>query len=366
MPPPPFSDLERLRDDIKLFRNLGAEGMYFEHDSGVGVSANFSELQSWILLKLFDNPDLELAPLVREFTDYYYGPAAPVMREYIAELETLRKETLESGKFWRFDAAIGQYTYLTPANIMRWESMFDSMEEAAAGGEDALFHVRLARMSLDAVSFHFERKLAAARPELKERFPGMEKRLTETYTKMLRRRMPGMSADISEWLAQIRMRPPLPPPFDKIPAETLFQVNPNYPRKLHKSLLTEDKAAAWGAANFERLEKKPFQIGFYDYIAKKSGVTRAIDPSEVTPGVYKFYKLGTVKLTPNCIIWGGTWWIQSQVGHLYSIDDPDAEYEAYVSLKFEGNDYSAAGKNKPYKVLHDQVILVKKDRAISE
>ncbi|MFA6102716.1 MAG: DUF4838 domain-containing protein [Victivallaceae bacterium] len=365
VPPPPLANLERIAEDIKMIKKAGAEGTYFEHDSGVSLSANFSELQTWLMLKLFQNPDQDTAPLIKEFTDFYYGSAASLMRQYISGLESCRKELLAGQNFWRWSTQMSQYTYLTIENIMKWEKMFDEMEALTEKEHEQQFHVKLARMSLDIFAIANEKKITEKYPEMKLSSDNIEQRLKATYQQMLKQRMPELKFDISEWLAQVKLHPrPLPAPFDKISPDLLRQVNPNFPNKLHETLRVKDPEAAWGTANFEKTDKKTLTIGFYDYITKKTGISKSINESEISPDIYKFYRLGNIKLTSNCIIWGGDWHISVKLGHLYSIDEPSAEYDAYVSLKFEGPAYSAASKDKPNRMLCDRVVLIKKLSAV--
>ena len=54
---PPVGNLDRIAEDVRTFKGLGVSGAYFEHDSGgLHYCANFSELQTWIMLQLFQNP----------------------------------------------------------------------------------------------------------------------------------------------------------------------------------------------------------------------------------------------------------------------------------------------------------------------
>ncbi|MDD4317357.1 MAG: DUF4838 domain-containing protein, partial [Victivallaceae bacterium] len=361
VPPPPVGNLERLVEDVKLIKAAGVAGTYYEHDSGVSLSANFSELQTWMLLKLFQDPDHDPTLLIDEFTDYYYGDAALPMRKYISELESHRKELIAAGEFWIWNTQLHQYTYLIPENIIKWQQQFDQMEQLVANHDAQIFHVRLARMSLDVSTIANWSKIIAKYPEMTNSLDDIEKRLKSTYQQMLKQRMPGQKADISEWIEQVKLEPkPLPDLFDNISQDLIFQVNPDFPNKLHQSLKVEDIDAAWGIATYEKNDQKPYGIGFFDYITKKGGIRRDIKVSEIVPDEYKFYKLGKIKPTPNCAIWGGRWLITVKLGHLYSIDEPEAEYDAYVSLKFEGPAYSAVSKNKPSQVLCDRIVLVKR------
>ena len=124
--------------------------------------------------------------------------------------------------------------------------------------------------------------------------------------------------------------------------------------------------AAWGMATYADANTKPYTIGFYDVI-NKTNIVKKITEAEITkyPDVYNFYNLGEIPLYPSCLIYGvgkdnKGWPINIQLGHLFSVDEPNAKYDAWVSLKFEGPAYSENTKTKPNRVLCDRVVLVKK------
>lgn len=207
VPPLPFGNLKRIIEDIKLIKEAGAEGTYFEHDSGVPLSANFSDLQTWLMLKLFQDPNQDASILIKEFTDYYYGDASLLMRQYISELELCREQLLDAGKFWRFSTQMGQYEYLTPENIMKWERMFDKMEILTEKEPDQQFHVRLARMTLDLSAVLRSKPLINKYPEIETSLHKIESRLKTTYQQMVVQRLPGDRKDISPWLERFKDQP---------------------------------------------------------------------------------------------------------------------------------------------------------------
>lgn len=92
----PLGNLGRMAADFRLFKKIGVEGIFSEHDTrGVYRSVGLADLQTWLMLKLMWKPDQDLRALITDFTDRYYGPAAPLIREYAARLEaeTLAMET---------------------------------------------------------------------------------------------------------------------------------------------------------------------------------------------------------------------------------------------------------------------------------
>jgi hypothetical protein len=355
---PPSANLYRIVDDIKTLNELGVTGAYFEHDSGVPYCANFTELQSWLMLRLFQNPYQDINPLITEFTDFYYGKAAPAAREYLFELEKLNQELMQK-KLYRHCQAM-DFPYLTPENIKKWSAMFDQMEAVTADDPERNFHVRLARLGLDSAAV----KILGQTDKIS--FASCSKRLARTFHELCEKRRPGEDkGKIDKWLAEMGQRIPakdIPEEFKTLGEGTAVQVSPDY-RRLNPKTVVKDSAANLGAAVFEETDGKDFPAGFYDAFNKKYGSSRTIRKSDIEPDVYKLYKLnGAVKLSPECLIWGGKWLLSVNLGQLCPADDPQAmrnEWEVYVSLKFEGPAYSEKSAEKPNRVFCDRVILVK-------
>lgn len=91
----------------------------------------------------------------------------------------------------------------------------------------------------------------------------------------------------------------------------------------------------------------------------KEGTRIRLDQKDINPGKYRLYKLGSITLTPDCWIWfsAKSWATNQQLGErLY---EPGAlnQWEAWVSLKFDGPIYG--GTEKEDLVLCDRIIVVK-------
>ena len=88
---PPFGNVERLVNDIRIMKEVGATGVTFEHNVGVTEMTGFTELQSYIMLRLFDDVTLDWRKLADEFLEFEYGSVASDVKAYWLELENLRK-----------------------------------------------------------------------------------------------------------------------------------------------------------------------------------------------------------------------------------------------------------------------------------
>lgn len=81
----PLPTLANAARDLRWYRDQGVEGVFVEAD--YPISAHLRDLKVWVLLKLLEDPRRDLDALVREFTDGYYGPAGPRIRDYLEYLE---------------------------------------------------------------------------------------------------------------------------------------------------------------------------------------------------------------------------------------------------------------------------------------
>ena len=145
---PPNGAIKRVARDIQIMRDQKILGTYFEHDAGgIQMCTNFSEMQSWIMQKLFQNPDQNLDSLITKFLNAYYGPAAPILKKYHDELVAELDKYTAKGGMWNYRSI--DAVYLTKDNLMRWDKMLDEAEKAVSG--EYAFRVRLLRMGLDNV-----------------------------------------------------------------------------------------------------------------------------------------------------------------------------------------------------------------------
>lgn len=361
-PPPPLGHAERIAADVRLFASLGITSIYFEHDSGTACNANFTDMIGYLCYKLMQNPGLDIGKLISGYMRDNYEAAAPLMLNYYRELEAIRKKLLAGGMWFNYMPYTGQYaSSMTPANLVRWDRQFDEMEKLAAKDEKVIRRIRQARLSIDLAVFADFRKVAEMYPEYAEKRKELKSRILDTVERANALRIPdgrysGSRLNIRPLLDEMEREPkPLPQEFASIPAERVIQVSPDYPRRLPVSRKVMDQDAAWGVAGAEEIPagKTTFTIGFYDYWNKRTQTSLKVDLSSVKPG-YQFYKIGTVRPTQNCLFFTDQWRVTIYADHIYSFDEPELEYEAYMSLKFPAED---SGDRR---VLCDRVVLVKK------
>ena len=91
---PAYSDLYKNIRDMKLMAQAGVDGFNFQQATRTDKvrGLNFAALQSWVLLKLCQNPYQDAQKLMDEFAGYYFGSAGPQMKQYLVELEAAQRQ----------------------------------------------------------------------------------------------------------------------------------------------------------------------------------------------------------------------------------------------------------------------------------
>jgi hypothetical protein len=136
---------------------------FFEHNTrGVFAQGNeygpdgsdLEELRCYLITNLLWNPYCDFDELMREFTDFYYGAAAPFVREYIETVcsECAAKECHVSC-YQRPDAP-----YLAEDSRDKYDEVLDRAE--AAVQEHPLLRLRIQKIRLSTRYARLRRQLA--------------------------------------------------------------------------------------------------------------------------------------------------------------------------------------------------------------
>jgi hypothetical protein len=144
----PYPNLDVLGPNIKVFADHKAKGV-FSQGAFASPGAEWMELRSYIIARLLWNPDYGADRARDEFIDFYYGPAAPAFRKYLALMES----TMKAYPTIHFDYGAGPTSpYLTPEVISRAWEFFDEAEQLAVGRPEILRRVRTARLPVQYVA----------------------------------------------------------------------------------------------------------------------------------------------------------------------------------------------------------------------
>ena len=361
----PVGNLRRNINQMRLMHQAGVEGVFTDH-RGANDRSGLSELQSFLIRKLMQDVNCDTDALIREFTDHQYGPAAGLVRLYLEELEQGREamRELPHGVTFtpgpRFEDHI--FPYLTEANIHRWQRRFDAMEASAAASPEALANVRLLRRELDFASLWKWFKLQKAHPDYFRDATVFANRIKAASPRPF---APGALADFMAMIEGGGVEKALPAEFDGIDRSRIQTFVPTNSGRQSGPLTVKDTEAAWGYATTIHDPDMPFQMGFYQWQSRqpskgKEGARIRLEQKDINPGKYRLYKLGPITLTPDCWIWFSvkSWATNQQLGERLYEPGASNQWEAWVSLKFDGPTYGGTAKEDL--VLCDRIIVVKK------
>jgi hypothetical protein len=361
---------------MRLMHQAGVRGLFTDHSKYL-QRAGLGELQTYLFLKLLRDINCDTDAIIREFTDHQYGAAASLARRYLRELEQGRKDMRDLPPGVTFSSPNlddRTFPYLTVANIHRWQTWFDRMEEQVAGAPDQRLNVRLLRRELDFASLWKWFDLKKAHPDYYKDPATHVDRITAVNNATAPAGMPHRplgAETLQDLLAVIAgggQAQPLPEHLAGLPADRVRQYLPrNYAYSGRKTV--PDPEAAFGYATTVDLPDMPFELGFYQWIARDPppgtpsgthGARVTIEKDQITPGVYRLYELGDIAVTPDCWIWfsAKSWATHLEVGTRLYEPGADNVWHAWVSLKFDGSSYG--GKAQEDQVLCDRIILVRK------
>lgn len=80
-----------------LYYSSNGVNMIFNQGDYTGYHADFAELKAYLQAKWAWNPNLEAEPLIRDFFEGYYGPAAPFIREYFDDIYARQRALCADG-----------------------------------------------------------------------------------------------------------------------------------------------------------------------------------------------------------------------------------------------------------------------------
>ena len=330
--PAPSSNFERLAADIRTMAQLKVDGTYFEHDAGgASTGTNLSEMQSFVMYKLFRDPSLDEKELMKDFASSYYGKAAGKVLQFANELEMEWKNFVKKGGIWYY--SFQNYPYLTRKNLLHWNRLMDEAAKLIAPEKE--LRIRLLRMGLDCViadTLWDDRENAGIVAEAKSRILQTGKDIEKFHKRPMVRSVTKFVQNIN---ARIPSKPIPEELLKKYPKEDIYTV---LPRRQGKGQL-KDKDANQGFALFETWDGKTFSVGTYSSSTKKYGPGMRLYAEKVVKDKYALYKLPkTTVLTPDMVLWGGKWSMIMLLGKDHCrLDDPrslEQKWEIYVSLKF--------------------------------
>ena len=350
---PPTFILDRVAADIRLMAENKIEGTYFEHDSGgLQYGTNFSELQTYVMLKLFQDPVLDADKLAEKFIRAFYGPAAEHVLKYHDSLASAMRGFVKKGGRWNYRSMDSDF--LDRPNLTAWDKMLDDAEKAAQGVY--AFRVRLLRLGLDST-------IVAKLGDAAERRIGRMRNTLKELKKMRKVNVNWKAFDA--WSRNMLSRGkvlPLPPKLAALKNGIVMET----PEK-GKTVVFHEGANLNRAFREEVAAGKNFAMGLYDKQAKKYLVRRSFAPGEIRQKRFNWYLLSKTPLTitRGTVLNGGSWWLNFNVGNrCIQLDDTSTlkqKWYFFVSLKADKDTLFCdrilivPAENCPPGVLADQV-----------
>lgn len=374
----PMPTVHTFAPDLRFFAAHNVEGVFLEHENP--VLADLRDLKVWMQCKLLEDPQRDPNALINEFTNGFYGAAAPHVRRYITALEqqvTAQKTMPEVDWF----APIYRHRYLTAEFTARADAIFDDAARAVAGNEVLSRRVRHARLPLDRAAVllfnQWERQAQQTGKPISLDREKFITRAVKTHTEQVDMRIieaarAAQYKKADEEVATSRVPlPPLLPTPEKFRDSDLDQIviySPHDTRNAGGLAKVVPDAQSPGDIT-TRLEipdadletyKMPLQWGIYDVASKKTLQGGNLNAADVTSPGYHWYKLGTGAISETSYLYFlRNWFIQIDM-HGLNPDRANQPFEIWANLKFEGPAFPHGKEGEKNAISLERVVLVKK------
>lgn len=139
----PFPDFDEFPAELRLYRQSGVKGVFFEGDYASGGGGSDAELRSWVMARLLWNVHADASALVDEWMAGVYGRAAQPMREWFDRLHAVVRAP--DRHLFVYDPP---QKLFTPELIAEGERLFAAAANAAQDDPVASAAVAKARLGL--------------------------------------------------------------------------------------------------------------------------------------------------------------------------------------------------------------------------
>jgi hypothetical protein len=279
--------------------------------------------------------------------------------------------------------------YLDYDFIAGAQGLFDRAEAAVVGDAVLLRRVRQARLSLDrATIIRFKNLTRDWEREGSdpESFPldrdAVARRCRQTWLEQIEMRIPQgkreaeiakMETELTRY-AGLPVFVPLPEKFRDMPRGSVFDFTADMTRNWQGIVkVVKDPEAESGIANrlefpvetdttYHRLEKYklPMPWGLYQPSTKRSVTSSNIEPDDVPGPGYHWYRLGTHRIGPSYYLYFfWSWIIQLDIDNAFDPGNPDAEFEIWARIKFEGPAFPHGEADEENAICVERVVLAR-------
>ena len=349
---PLVANIDRLVQNLRYLHKHGVNELTAEFGCEPEGEMGFNELRVYLLSCLARDVNADVPAIIQDFMAHYYGAAAPVMMQYLSELEQCEKNETNFMRWWPDHRSVLQY--LTPENLLRWQGYFDEMEQLTVDDKKTNMHVRRARTNLDEATMSVWYKFRDGQmPERDLMRTRRRKAKQDSCSDMLATYEPAeeraLHIDrIVSWYdrsmdyhyAMAGKWKQLPAEFAQLPAGQVKRSAPY----INTRLVVEDAEAATGLAAKGELPEK-FFLQLYRWEAPpveiRNPFKELLSVSEVQKAAdkgYQMYYIGTSRLWPDSLLslnfcYGGAGGVT--LGYLWEEENPEQKYDFYLSLRLE-------------------------------
>ena len=142
--PTPHPNWRALQPNAKSMRKNSVRGVFEQANGASRGGVDFNELRAYLISKLLWDPDCDLDEHRRDFMEYFYGPAAPYLDEYL----NLLCDTCEArGDHVGFNDN-PLHGFLEEDMLDKYDALFDQAAEAVRGDPLRLWRVEKNRLSI--------------------------------------------------------------------------------------------------------------------------------------------------------------------------------------------------------------------------
>ena len=286
----PLPTVHTYAPDYRYFAEHNVEGVFTEHEHA--ILADLRDLKIWMMIKLLEDPYRDAEALLVDFTDGFYGPAGPLVRRYLTDLQAAA-ESADANVNWF--PALSQYTYLTLDFLQRAQTTFEEAEAVVRDDPVLLGRVRFARLPVDRACLILWPKLMrqwTAANGQPEKFPldraAIATRCRETWLTQIDRRFPESQrathlAEADAELTPLLARPavvPLPERFRNVPPKDVFdftaEQSSNYQDQAKRVPDTEAESGITNRLELsdEEMEKYKLPMGWGAYAPEGEAIAR--------------------------------------------------------------------------------------------
>jgi len=383
VPSAPLPVIANYGPDLRFLLQNHVNGIFTELQHP--LTADMRDMKLWILCKLLEDPTRDTKALINEFTDGYYGAAAPKVREYLTMLNDTVQMTIQQTGLPEITmgfTGLNKFTYLTREFFVKADAIYDEAAAKVANDPVLSRRVRRARYSVDDAqlmrfpnlvnewvqagntpeTFTFDRAKIAAR--------GLQTQREQIDLQLPAQQRTKAHETASLHFAKLTAGPiyiPTPAKFQNVPLRDLLIYGANDTRNYkNKAVVVSDKQAESGTATRYEIpdseQKTPMIWGIYETRNRTNLLIDHIKPETIPGAGYHWYRMGDVTFNNNrsYVFFTWSWFIQVDLNSVFDANNPEQQYEVWANLKFEGPAFPHGSVNDKNAIYVERLALVKK------